>query len=79
MNERPPLNAGKYEGLDRAECRVQLWKDMESEGIALKSEPYQTRVPRSQRGGEIIEPLVSEQWFCKMDTMAEPALAAGGP
>ena len=33
------------------------------------------RVPRSQRGGEIIEPLVSEQWFCKMDTMAAPALA----
>jgi valyl-tRNA synthetase len=69
-------NAGKYEGLDRAVCRTQLWADMEAAGIALKAEPYQTRVPRSQRGGEIIEPLVSEQWFCKMDSMAEPALAA---
>ena len=69
-------NAGSYEGLDRAECREKLWKDMEAEGIAIKSEPYQTRVPRSQRGGEVIEPLVSEQWFCKMDTMAAPALAA---
>jgi len=39
-------NAGKYEGLDRADCRTQLWKDMEAEGIALKAEPYQTRVPR---------------------------------
>ena len=69
-------NAGSYEGLDRAECREKLWKDMEAEGIAIKSEPYQTRVPRSQRGGEVIEPLVSEQWFCKMGSMAEPALAA---
>ena len=69
-------NAGKYEGLDRAECRTQLWKDMETDGIALKSEPYQTRVPRSQRGGEVIEPMVSEQWFCKMETMAKPSLEA---
>ena len=49
---------------------------MESQGIAIKSEPYQTRVPRSQRGGEVIEPLVSEQWFVKMETMAKPALEA---
>ena len=55
---------------------VKLWRDMETNGLAIKTEPYQTRVPRSQRGGEIIEPLVSEQWFCKMDTMAAPALAA---
>jgi valyl-tRNA synthetase len=33
-------------------------------------------VPHSQRGGEIIEPIVSEQWFCKMETMAEPSLKA---
>ena len=69
-------NAGAYEGLDRAECRTKLWADMESQGIAIKSEPYQTRVPRSQRGGEVIEPLVSEQWFVKMETMAKPALEA---
>ena len=69
-------NAGAYEGLDRAECRTKLWADMESEGIAIKSEPYQTRVPRSQRGGEVIEPLVSEQWFVRMETMAKPALEA---
>ena len=65
-----------YESLDRFECRTKLWRDMETNGLAIKTEPYQTRVPRSQRGGEIIEPLVSEQWFCKMDTMAAPALAA---
>ena len=42
----------------------------------IKAEPYTNRVPRSQRGGEIIEPIVSEQWFCKMETMAEPSLKA---
>ncbi len=40
-------------------------------------EPYTTRVPRSQRGGEIVEPLVREQWFVKMKPLAEPALKVG--
>jgi len=69
-------NCGKYTGIDRADCRKQLWADMESEGLAIKAEPYTNRVPRSQRGGEVIEPIVSEQWFCKMDSMAEPSLRA---
>ncbi|ABO97729.1 predicted protein [Ostreococcus lucimarinus CCE9901] len=69
-------NCGKYAGIDRADCRKQLWADMEAEGLAIKAEPYTNRVPRSQRGGEIIEPIVSEQWFCKMETMAEPSLKA---
>ena len=80
MNKDGTMNGAcgeAYENLDRFECRTKLWADMEANGLAIKTEPYQTRVPRSQRGGEIIEPLVSEQWFCKMDTMAEPALAAG--
>ena len=36
------------------------------------------RVPRSQRGGEIVEPLVREQWFVKMEPLAKPALAVSG-
>ena len=39
-------------------------------------EPYVTRAPRSQRGGEIVEPLVREQWFVRMQPLAEPALVA---
>ena len=35
-----------------------------------------SRVPRSQRGGEIIEPMVSQQWFVRMESLAAPALAA---
>ena len=69
-------NCGKYTGIDRSDCRKQLWADMEAEGLAIKAEPYTNRVPRSQRGGEVIEPIVSEQWFCKMDSMAEPSLRA---
>ena len=69
-------NSGKYAGLDRFEARKALWSDMEAAGLTLKTERYQMRVPRSQRGGEIIEPLVSKQWFVKMESLAKPALDA---
>ena len=42
----------------------------------IKEEPYTLRVPRSQRGGEVVEPLVRDQWFVKMGPLAERALAA---
>jgi valyl-tRNA synthetase len=69
-------NAGPYEGLDRYECRDRLWSDMKSAGLTIKTEPYQMPVPRSQRGGEIIEPMISTQWFVKMKPLAEPAMQA---
>jgi valyl-tRNA synthetase len=70
MNE----NAGPYEGLDRYECREKLWEDMEAEGITIKVDPYTIQVPRSQRGGEVIEPMISTQWFVKMEPLVKPAL-----
>eukprot|EP00210_Caulerpa_lentillifera_P001746 g1676.t1 len=78
MNKDGSLNAnaGRYEGLDRFQARRQLWEDMESAGLTIKTEKYLTRVPRSQRGGEIIEPLISEQWFVKMEELANRALEA---
>jgi len=69
-------NAGQYDGLDRFECRQQLWTDMETEGLVIKADPHTQRVPRSQRGGEIIEPLVSSQWFVKTEGMGAKALKA---
>ena len=69
-------NAGPYEGLDRFECREKLWADMQEAGFAIKTEPYTMQVPRSQRGGEVIEPMISTQWFVKMEPLAEPALEA---
>jgi len=69
-------NGDKYEGLDRYECRKQLWADMEAQGLTIKVQDYTTIVPRSQRGGEIIEPMISTQWFVKIQPLAEKALNA---
>jgi len=70
MNE----NSGPYQGLDRFECRKQLWEDMRAKGLVIREEPYELNLPRSQRGGEIIEPMISEQWFVKIQPLAEPAI-----
>ena len=63
MNKDGSLNenAGAYNGLDRFDAREQLWKDMEAEELTIKVDPHMQRVPRSQRGGEVIEPLVSSR------------------
>mmetsp|Transcript_1497 Transcript_1497/g.1903 ORF Transcript_1497/g.1903 Transcript_1497/m.1903 type:complete len:1042 (+) Transcript_1497:278-3403(+) len=78
MNKDGSMNgeAGQYEGLDRFDCREKLWEDMEGDGLVIKVEPHQQRVPRSQRGGEVIEPLVSSQWFVKTEGMGAKALKA---
>ncbi len=69
-------NGGPYAGLDRFEARKKLWEDMRAAGLVIKEEPYLHQVPRSQRGGEIIEPMISTQWFVKMETLAEAGLQA---
>ena len=78
MNNDGTLNAtaGKYAGQDRFIARKALWEDMRAAGMVIKEEPHTSRVPRSQRGGEIVEPLVREQWFVKMESLAKPALEA---
>lgn len=67
---------GKYKGLDRFDCRKQLWGDMTAADLTIKTEPYTLNVPRSQRGGEIVEPMVSVQWFVTIQPLADAALAA---
>jgi valyl-tRNA synthetase len=67
---------GPYAGLDRFACRKQLWEDMRAAGLVIKEEPYALKVPRSQRGGEIVEPMVSTQWFVTIKPMADAALEA---
>lgn len=68
--------AGPYAGLDRTECRRKLWADMEAAGLTIQTVPHTLNVPRSQRGGEVIEPMVSRQWFVNSKPLAELALAA---
>ncbi len=67
---------GPYAGLDRFVCRKKLWGDMKEAGLVIKEEPYALKVPRSQRGGEIIEPMISTQWFVRIKPQAEKALMA---
>jgi valyl-tRNA synthetase len=67
---------GPYAGLDRFACREKLWADMQAAGLVIKEEPYTLNIPRSQRGGEIVEPMISEQWFVKIQPLADSALAA---
>jgi valyl-tRNA synthetase len=69
-------NGGPYAGMDRFEARKKLWADMKSAGLVIKEEPYTLNVPRSQRGGEIVEPMISEQWFVKIQSQAEKGLMA---
>jgi valyl-tRNA synthetase len=75
-NARVNNNGGPYKGQDRFECRKNLWEDMRSRGLVIKEEDYTLNVPRAQRGGEIIEPMISTQWFLRMETLAKPALEA---
>ncbi len=78
LNPDATLNehAGPYAGLDRFEAREKLWADMEAAGLTIRVEPHTHVVPRSQRGGEVIEPMVSTQWFVKIKPLAEKAIAA---
>ena len=67
---------GPYAGLERFECRKKLWADMQAAGLVIKEEPYTLNIPRSQRGGEIIEPMISTQWFVRIQDQAEKGLKA---
>jgi len=69
-------NGGKYQGQDRFDARKNLWADMKTAGLVIKEEPYRTTIPRSQRGGEIVEPMISEQWFVTIEPLAKAALDA---
>ncbi len=72
MNE----NAGKYEGLDRYECRKAIVEDLKSLGNIEKIEPHAHNVGHCYRCHDTVEPIVSKQWFVKMDTLAKPAITA---
>lgn len=78
MNRDATLNenAGDFAGLDRFVARKKVWQMLEEQGFAVEVKDHVSRVPRSQRGGEIVEPLVSTQWFVKMEGMAKRATDA---
>jgi valyl-tRNA synthetase len=68
--------AGKYQGLDRFECRERILEDLKAEGLLEKVEPYRHAVGHCYRCKTMIEPLLSKQWFVKVGPLAKQALAA---
>ncbi|MGD0199049.1 MAG: valine--tRNA ligase [Solirubrobacteraceae bacterium] len=72
MNE----DAGKFAGLSVEEAQLAVVKELEEAGALRAREPYVHEVPYSQRSGRRIEPLISLQWFMRMDDLARPAIEA---
>ncbi len=68
------INGGKYDGMDRYECREAIVKDLEEQGYLVKVEPYSHNVGCCYRCGTTVEPLTSPQWFVKMKPLAKDAI-----
>lgn len=77
FNKNATMNhlCGKYEGLDRFECRKALVEQIKKDGNLVKIEDIVHPVGHSERTGAIVEPMLSKQWFVKMRPLAQQALA----
>ncbi len=77
MNEDGTMNerAGKYKDMDRFECRKQIVKDLQEQGVLFKIEEHLHSVGHSERSGAVVEPYLSTQWFVKMQPLADEAIA----
>ncbi len=76
INEDATMNelAGKYQGMDRYECRKAWVADLEEAGYLEKTEELTIPVGECYRCHTVIEPMLSDQWFVKMDELAKPAI-----
>ncbi|MCT4595701.1 MAG: valine--tRNA ligase [Anaeromicrobium sp.] len=72
MNEK----AGKYQGMDRYECRRELIKDLDEMGLLVKIKEHDHNVGICYRCSTVVEPRLSDQWFVKMEELAKPAIEA---
>ena len=71
LNDATPA---AYRGLDRFEARKRVLADLRAKALLASERPYKLRVPRSGRTGAIVEPLLTDQWFVAMETLAKDAL-----
>lgn len=78
MNEDGSMNenAGKYEGLDRFECRKQIVKDLQDMDVLFEIEEHIHSVGHSERSGAVVEPYLSTQWFVDMQPLAAASVEA---
>ena len=76
MDDHGVINelGGKYKGLDRYEARKQMVKDLEEQGLLVKVKPHTHNVGTHDRCGTVIEPIISKQWYVKMESLAKPAI-----
>ncbi|WP_342558822.1 valine--tRNA ligase [Metasolibacillus sp. FSL K6-0083] len=76
MHEDGTMNelAGKYQGMDRFECRKQIVADLQDAGVLFKIEEHMHSVGHSERSGAVVEPYLSAQWFVKMQPLADASL-----
>ena len=76
MNEDATMNekTGKYQGLNRFECREKLIEELNEKGLLIGVEKITHSVGHSERSDAIVEPYLSKQWFVKMDILAKNAL-----
>jgi len=65
-----------YQGLERFAAREQIIHDLEVLGLIEKIDKHVLKVPRGDRSGVVIEPYLTQQWFMKMETLADPAIKA---
>ena len=68
--------AGPFAGLDRKRARTAVKKALDEKGLARGSKPHVLTLPRCQRSGGVVEPMISTQWFCRMKEMADEAMRA---
>ncbi len=76
MNDDATMNkyAGKYCGMDRYECRKAMIADLEEQGLLVKVVPHKHNVGQCYRCSTTVEPIISKQWFVKMEPLAKPAI-----
>jgi valyl-tRNA synthetase len=70
------LIPAKYQGLDRFEARKQMVADLDAAGLLEKIADHKLMVPRGDRTNSVIEPLLTDQWYVKIEPLAKPAIAA---
>lgn len=80
MSEDGTMNAraGKYEGMDRFDCRKQIVKDLQDMNVLFEIEDHVHQVGHSERSGAVVEPYLSTQWFVNMQPLANEAVAMQG-
>ena len=76
MNDDATINhyGGKYEGMDRYEARKAMIEDLDKAGLLVKIEDHTHNVGQCYRCSTTVEPIISKQWFVKMEPLAEPAI-----